>query len=178
MSQPVLRFAPSPNGYLHLGHALSALECQRWANALGGRLLLRIEDTDLSRARPQYVEAILDDLAWLGLTWEEPVRVQSDHLDTYDAVLRGLYAQGLAYPAPASRTQIARALDGLKTEGIAWGSDPDGSPHYPFGERDRATAPMTCPRTCRSALICTRPWRSSALARFPKSALPPRHRRR
>jgi len=145
MSQPVLRFAPSPNGYLHLGHALSALECQRWANALGGRFLLRIEDTDLSRARPQYVEAILDDLTWLGLSWEEPVRVQSEHLHAYETALRTLYDQGLAYPAPASRTQIARALDGLKTEGIAWHNDPDGSPHYPFGERDRTERPDTMP---------------------------------
>lgn len=144
-SAPVLRFAPSPNGYLHLGHALSALECHRWADALGGRFLLRIEDTDLSRARPQYVEAILDDLAWLGLTWAEPVRVQSEHLDAYETALRTLYDQGLAYPAPASRTQIGRALDGLKTEGIAWHSDPDGSPHYPFGERDRAERPDAMP---------------------------------
>jgi glutamyl-Q tRNA(Asp) synthetase len=145
MNPPVLRFAPSPNGYLHLGHALSALECQRWAQALGGRMLLRIEDTDLSRTRPQYVEAILDDLKWLGLTWEEPVRVQSEHLGSYEAALDALYDAGLAYPAPASRTQIARALDGLKAEGIAWGSDPDGSPYYPFGDRDRAERPDTMP---------------------------------
>lgn len=144
-SAPVLRFAPSPNGYLHLGHALSALECHRWADALDGCFLLRIEDTDLSRARPQYVEAILDDLAWLGLTWEEPVRVQSEHLHAYEIALRTLYEQGLAYPAPASRTQIARALDGLKADDIAWGSDPDGSPHYPFGERDRAERPDVMP---------------------------------
>lgn len=140
-----MRFAPSPNGYLHLGHALSALECQRWADALGGRMLLRIEDTDMSRARPHYVEAIFDDLAWLGLSWEEPVRVQSEHLETYEKALRQLYDQGLAYPAPASRTQIARALDGLKTEGIAWHSDPDGSPHYPFGDRDQGERPDMMP---------------------------------
>lgn len=144
-SAPVLRFAPSPNGYLHLGHALSALECHRWADALGGRFLLRIEDTDLSRARPQYVEAILDDLAWLGLTWDEPVRVQSEHLHAYETALRTLYDQGLAYPAPASRTQIARALEGLKGKDIAWGSDPDGSPHYPFGDRDRGERPDAMP---------------------------------
>lgn len=108
-------------------------------------MLLRIEDTDLSRARPQYVEAILDDLKWLGLTWEEPVRVQSEHLGSYEAALGALYDEGLAYPAPATRTQIARALDGLKAEGIAWGSDPDGSPHYPFGDRDRSERPDTMP---------------------------------
>ena len=121
------------------------MECQRWAKALGGRLLLRIEDTDLTRARPHYLEAILDDLAWLGLVWEEPVRVQSQNLPAYDAAIRRLYDRGLVYPAPASRTQIARALEGLKAEGIDWASDPDGSPHYPFGERDRAERPSTMP---------------------------------
>lgn len=108
-------------------------------------MLLRIEDTDISRTRPQYVEAIFDDLAWLGLSWEEPVRVQSEYLEAYGKALRLLYDQGLAYPAPASRTQIARALDGLKTEGIAWHSDPDGSPHYPFGDRDRGERPDMMP---------------------------------
>ncbi|MFK7793332.1 MAG: tRNA glutamyl-Q(34) synthetase GluQRS [Devosiaceae bacterium] len=144
-SKPVLRFAPSPNGYLHLGHALSALECKRWADSLGGRLLLRIEDTDLSRARPQYRDAILDDLKWLGLKWEEPVRVQSDHLDLYQEKLQHLYEAGLAYPAPASRTHIARALEDIKNEGLAWPCDPDGSPHYPFAQRDKAERPDNMP---------------------------------
>jgi glutamyl-Q tRNA(Asp) synthetase len=145
MNEAVLRFAPSPNGYLHLGHALSALECKRWADSLGGRLLLRIEDTDTSRARPQFLEAILDDLAWLGLTWEEPVRVQSQHLVDYDAALRTLYDAGLAYPAPATRTQIKRAIESIKAEGLDWAVDPDGSPHYPFADSDKAARPNTLP---------------------------------
>ncbi len=146
MNEAALRFAPSPNGYLHLGHALSALECKRWADSLGGRLLLRIEDTDTSRARPQFVEAILDDLAWLGLTWEEPVRVQSQHLADYDAALRTLYDAGLAYPAPATRTQIKRAIESIKADGLDWAVDPDGSPHYPFADNDKAKRPNALPQ--------------------------------
>ena len=84
---PVFRFAPSPNGYLHLGHALSALLNSDLARAAGGRLLLRIEDIDAARCRPEYEAAIYEDLAWLGLAWERPVRRQSEHLDDYRAAL-------------------------------------------------------------------------------------------
>ncbi len=171
MSQPVLRFAPSPNGYLHLGHALSALECQRWAKALGGRLLLRIEDIDMSRARPQYLEAILDDLAWLGLTWEEPVLVQSQNLGAYETALKQLYDAGLAYPAPASRTQIARALEGLKAEGIDWNSDPDGSPHYPFADRDKAERPDTLPEETPIRLDMAAALAALGVSRLPEKRL-------
>ena len=87
MPQPVFRFAPSPNGYLHLGHALSALLNADMARAAGGRLILRIEDIDATRCRPEFEAAIYEDLAWLGLTWEEPVRRQSEHLDEYRAAL-------------------------------------------------------------------------------------------
>src|SRR5205823_11664604 len=90
MAQPIFRFAPSPNGYLHLGHALSALLNHDMARAAGGRLLLRIEDIDAARCRPQYEEAIYQDLAWLGLEWDEPVRRQSSHFDEYRAALARL----------------------------------------------------------------------------------------
>src|SRR5881397_2274948 len=92
MPQPVFRFAPSPNGYLHLGHALSALINFDMARERGGRLLLRIEDIDRTRCRPEYEAAIYEDLAWLGIAWEEPVRRQSDHLDAYRAALGRLEA--------------------------------------------------------------------------------------
>src|SRR5215469_10833097 len=83
MTRPVFRFAPSPNGYLHLGHALSALLNADMARAVNGRVLLRIEDIDRARCRPEYEAAIYQDLAWLGLAWEEPVRRQSEHLAAY-----------------------------------------------------------------------------------------------
>src|SRR5688572_22229846 len=103
MVTPVFRFAPSPNGYLHLGHALSALLNADMARASGRRLLLRIEDIDETRCRPEYERAILDDLAWLGVAWEQPVRRQCDHLDDYRAALARLEAQGLIYPSFESR---------------------------------------------------------------------------
>ena len=92
MSRSVFRFAPSPNGYLHLGHALSALINFEMARAAGGRLLLRIEDIDQARCRPEYEEAIYEDLAWLGIAWEQPVRRQSAHFDDYRAALARLDA--------------------------------------------------------------------------------------
>src|SRR5512145_993617 len=84
----ITRFAPSPTGYLHLGHALSALTAFDAARAAGGRFLLRIEDIDQGRARPEFEAAILEDLAWLGLQWEEPVRRQSGHMDEYAKALQ------------------------------------------------------------------------------------------
>src|SRR5262252_6034876 len=100
---PVFRFAPSPNGYLHLGHALSALLNFDMARAAGGRLLLRIEDIDRTRCRPEFEAAIYEDLEWLGLTWEEPVRRQSEHLDEHWAAIARLAAAGLVYPSFESR---------------------------------------------------------------------------
>lgn len=137
---PVVRFAPSPNGYLHMGHALSALIVNGWAKALGARLLLRIEDTDLARCKPHFVEAIYEDLAWLGLAWEEPVLIQSQHVERYGAVLAGLQQRGLAYGAPASRGDIKAQVDQRTADGAEWPTDPDGSPLYPFGPADRAKA--------------------------------------
>ena len=90
MRTPVFRFAPSPNGYLHLGHALAALTDFEMARALSGRFLLRIEDIDATRCRPEFEQAIYEDLAWLGIAWEEPVRRQSEHLDAYRDALAKL----------------------------------------------------------------------------------------
>jgi glutamyl-Q tRNA(Asp) synthetase len=119
---PGFRFAPSPNGYLHLGHAFSALLNADKAKAAGGRMLLRIEDIDETRCRPEYETAIYEDLAWLGLRWEEPVWRQSQHYADYQAALGRLQTMGLTYRAYESRTEIARA---------AIGHDPDGAPLFP-----------------------------------------------
>jgi len=119
---PVFRFAPSPNGYLHLGHALSALINADMAKVAGGRLLLRIENIDEARCRPEYEAAICEDLAWLGIAWEKPVRRQSEHYDDYRTALARLEAMSLVYPSFESRAEIARA---------AVGTDPDGAPLYP-----------------------------------------------
>jgi glutamyl-Q tRNA(Asp) synthetase len=134
MSTPVFRFAPSPNGYLHLGHALSALINFETARANGGRFLLRIEDIDATRSRPHYEQAIYEDLAWLGIAWEEPVRRQSEHFEDYRAALGRIEALGLIYPSFESRSQIAR-LVAERERRARWPRDPDGAPHYPGGAR-------------------------------------------
>ena len=130
MTHPVFRFAPSPNGHLHLGHALSALLNAGMARAAGGRLLLRIEDIDATRCRPEYESAILEDLAWLGIAWEEPVRRQSEHFDAYARALATLDAQGLVYPSFESRAEIARLVAEREAK-APWPRDPDGAPLYP-----------------------------------------------
>jgi len=106
----VTRFAPSPTGYLHLGHALSALTGWRAARAAGGRFLLRIEDIDAGRCRPDYEAAIFEDLAWLGLDWERPVRRQSEHLADYAAALERLRDLGVLYPCFCTRREIAAEI--------------------------------------------------------------------
>jgi len=122
----VTRFAPSPTGLLHRGHAFAALFAADAARRGGGRFLLRIEDIDSGRCRPHFVAAIREDLAWLGLAWDEPVRLQSQHMDTYRAALDRLAARGVLYPCFCTRrdiaTEIARA--GAAPQG------PDG-PLYP-----------------------------------------------
>src|SRR5215475_517439 len=138
MPQPVFRFAPSPNGYLHLGHALSALLNAEMARAKGGWLLLRIEDIDAARCSPEYEAAIYEDLAWLGLRWEEPVLRQSARLDAYEAALRQLDATGLIYPSFESRAEIARLVADRDRAG-PWPRDPDGVPFYP-GNAKRLSA--------------------------------------
>jgi glutamyl-Q tRNA(Asp) synthetase len=140
---PVFRFAPSPNGFLHLGHALSALLNHDMAKAAGGRLLLRIEDIDRTRCRPEFEAAIYEDLAWLGIAWEEPVRRQSEHLDEYRAALERLEAAGLVYPAFESRAEIARLVAAREP----WPRDPDGAPLYPGNARALAPAERARRRT-------------------------------
>ncbi|PPC95533.1 MAG: tRNA glutamyl-Q(34) synthetase GluQRS [Methylocystis sp.] len=126
-SQRVFRFAPSPNGYLHLGHAYSALLNFDLARQCGGRLLLRIEDIDTGRARPEFEAAIYEDLAWLGLDWERPVRRQSEHFGDYARALERLDATGLLYACDCKRSDIERLTAGKQ----GWPRDPDGSPLYP-----------------------------------------------
>lgn len=109
------RFAPSPTGYLHLGHAFAALTAQKAARADGDALVLRIEDIDQGRCRPEYEAAILEDLAWLGVCWEHPVRRQSRHFDDYAAAGARLEAMGMVYQCFCTRSEItaeiARAVD-------------------------------------------------------------------
>lgn len=108
----VTRFAPSPTGYLHRGHAFSALTAHEAACAAGGRFLLRIEDIDRTRCRPEYEAAMYEDLAWLGLTWEEPVRRQSEHMAEYERALERLRAEGLLYRCFRSRAELAQEIAG------------------------------------------------------------------
>jgi glutamyl-Q tRNA(Asp) synthetase len=133
-TQPVFRFAPSPNGYLHLGHAYSALLNVHLASRVNGRFLLRIEDIDIGRCRRNYELAIYEDLAWLGLRWEEPVRRQSEHFLQYRAPIIRLERLGLLYPCFCTRSDIIRASAALP----GYKLDPDGSPLYPG----------TCRRQC------------------------------
>jgi glutamyl-Q tRNA(Asp) synthetase len=123
----VFRFAPSPNGYLHLGHGFSALLNHEMAVASGGKLLLRIEDIDLERCRPEFERAIYEDLEWLGLRWGMPVRRQSDHFDAYRDALETLKKHGFVYPCFCSRADVAAAT----SERPGWPRDPDDSPLYP-----------------------------------------------
>jgi glutamyl-Q tRNA(Asp) synthetase len=106
----VTRFAPSPTGYLHRGHAFSALTAFDAAHRAGGRFILRIEDIDATRRRPEYEAAIYEDLAWLGLTWEQPVRRQSEHMADYGAALRDLSERGLTYRCFRTRREVAEAI--------------------------------------------------------------------
>jgi glutamyl-Q tRNA(Asp) synthetase len=130
MPPPVFRFAPSPNGYLHLGHAYSALLNFDAARQSGGRFLLRIEDIDAVRCKPEFEAAIYEDLTWLGIAWEEPVRRQSRHLADYRDAVERLSAQGLIYPGFESRAEIAR-LVAQREANARWSCDPDGAPLYP-----------------------------------------------
>jgi glutamyl-Q tRNA(Asp) synthetase len=134
MTAPVFRFAPSPNGHLHLGHAFSALMNFDMARAVGGRFLLRIEDIDATRCRPEYEAAIYEDLAWLGLAWEEPVRRQSACLEDYRAALARLDERRLTFPSFESRAEIARLVADRQSH-ARWPHDPDGAPLYPGAAR-------------------------------------------
>lgn len=120
------RFAPSPSGLLHLGHACSALLAHDFARQSGGAFVLRIEDIDVSRCRPEFHAAILEDLAWLGLTWEEPVRRQAEHFEDYRQAVQKLSDMGLTYPCFCTRKEIAAEIEGAVTAPHG----PDGA-HYP-----------------------------------------------
>jgi glutamyl-Q tRNA(Asp) synthetase len=123
----ITRFAPSPTGYLHLGHAFAAVNAWRRARRVGGQFLLRLEDIDLGRCRPEYAAAIEEDLAWLGLDWDGPVRVQSEHLSDYRASLDSLGERGLVYPCFCTRGEIAREI----AASASAPHGPDGVPLYP-----------------------------------------------
>ena len=139
MTQPVFRFAPSPNGHLHLGHALSALFNVDMARKTGGRFLLRIEDIDAARCRPEFEAAIYEDLAWLGIEWEQPVWRQSGHFGEYRAALEKLEAMRLTFPSFESRAEIARMV-GDRDVRERWPRDPDGVPVYPGAARQMTEA--------------------------------------
>jgi len=140
-SPPVFRFAPSPNGPLHLGHAYSALLNERLAAQLEGVLLLRIEDIDLARCKPAFEQGIYADLAWLGIDVVPPVRRQSLHFDTYRAALDRLAAMGLLYPCVCSRQAVKDAVRNRESASdTAWPRDPDGAPLYPGTCRARSDA--------------------------------------
>ena len=131
------RFAPSPTGPLHLGHAYSAMLAHDMAREKNGRFLLRIDDIDQSRSRPQWERQIFDDLAWLGVTWDEPVRRQSEHLADYTATLEGLARYGAVYPCSCNRRDIEAAASAPQEGQPAFG--PDGR-IYPGTCRGRAFA--------------------------------------
>jgi glutamyl-Q tRNA(Asp) synthetase len=130
----VTRFAPSPTGPLHLGHAYSALIAHDMARAAGGQFLLRFEDTDLERSKPEYVTQTLEDLKWLGITWDAEPLFQSKNLNIYNQYLDELSLRGLTYPCRCSRKDIAAAL-AAPQEGVAY---------------------QVYPQTCKSRTLFTR----------------------
>ncbi|EJM99244.1 tRNA glutamyl-Q(34) synthetase GluQRS [Phyllobacterium sp. YR531] len=134
MTVPVFRFAPSPNGSLHLGHAYSALLNQKIAHNLHGRLLLRLEDIDRERCTPELEYFMLDELEWIGFSWEQPVRRQSEHFPVYQAALDRLIQMDLVYPAFLSRSGIRDEIERSNIDD--WPRDPDGAPLYPHTERE------------------------------------------
>lgn len=138
-TQPVFRFAPSPNGALHLGHAYSALMNEKLADEADGRLLLRIEDIDTARCTPELEAAMIADLDWIGIHFERPYRRQSEHFQSYAAALERLKRIGLVYPAFLSRGELKAIVAEHEATGATWPRDPDGAPLYP--DTDRALEP-------------------------------------
>lgn len=136
MTVPVFRFAPSPNGHLHLGHAYSALLNQQMARETGGRLLLRMEDIDRERCTPALEAAMQKDLHWLGFDWETPVRRQSEHFEIYRQSLDRLIQMELVYPAFLSRSDIKHEMHKVTSTGSDWPHDPDGAALYPPADRE------------------------------------------
>ncbi len=155
------RFAPSPTGYLHLGHAYSALLGYRAAQAASGRFLLRLEDIDASRCRAEYAEAIFEDLAWLGIQWSQPVWQQSGRMAVYAAALAQLEAQGLIYRCFCTRAEIAAEIGASPSAPLA-----DGPPAYPGTCRHR-TAQDVADRAARGDAFAWRLDSAAALARHP-----------
>ncbi|NOZ32039.1 MAG: tRNA glutamyl-Q(34) synthetase GluQRS [Alphaproteobacteria bacterium] len=153
--EAIVRFAPSPNGYLHLGHAYSALFSANLAARLGGKFLVRIEDIDMGRAREKFTDAIFEDLKWLGLTWPEPVRFQSKHFDAYGRAARRLADLGLLYPCTCTRAQLAKS-PGKRTA-------PDGGALY--GGTCRLNSADAKARTISGAPFALRLDMKKALAR-------------
>lgn len=138
--KPIFRFAPSPNGPLHLGHALSAILNHDMAAKADGDFLLRMEDIDQTRCTPDFEEGIYADLSWLGLRWQEPVRRQSEHFPAYHAALQTLIARGLVYPAFLTRGEVKARVAAFEADGKPWPRDPDGTPLYPPDDRGRGDA--------------------------------------
>ncbi len=138
--KPKFRFAPSPNGPLHLGHALSAILNHDMAARAGGDFLLRIEDIDQTRCTPDFEAGIYADLSWLGLRWQEPVRRQSEHFPAYQQALETLVDRGLVYPAFLTRGEVKARVAAFEADGKSWPRDPDGTPLYPPDDRERGNA--------------------------------------
>jgi glutamyl-Q tRNA(Asp) synthetase len=138
--RPIYRFAPSPNGPLHLGHALSAFLNHDMAMEAKGHFLLRIEDIDLARCTPEFEQGIYRDLTWLGLAWETPARRQSDHFASYEAALDRLRDMNLVYPAFMTRGEVRAQVTAFEADGKTWLRDPDGAPLYPPEDKHRSRA--------------------------------------
>lgn len=162
MTEPVFRFAPSPNGHLHLGHALSALLNARAAVALHGRFLVRVEDIDQTRCTPELESNMFEDLAWLGVPLDEPVLRQSEAFPHYRSALEKLQDLGLVYLAYLTRAEIRRFVAGHEEKGGPWPRDPDGAPLYPgddavlseeeIQERSQSDAPFALRLDMKAAL--------------------------
>jgi glutamyl-Q tRNA(Asp) synthetase len=162
MTEPVFRFAPSPNGHLHLGHALSALLNARAAVVLHGRFLVRVEDIDQTRCTPELERDMFDDLAWLGVPLDEPVLHQSEAFPHYRSALEKLQDLGLVYPAYLTRAEIKRFVKDHEEKGSPWPRDPDGAPIYPgddavlseeeIQERAQSDAPFALRLDMKAAL--------------------------
>jgi glutamyl-Q tRNA(Asp) synthetase len=162
------RFAPSPNGRLHLGHGYSAMLAHDAARAAGGQFVLRIEDIDRARARPEHEAAILEDLAWLGVRWDAAPWRQSTRGAAYEAALARLGAMGLLYPCACTRRDIADALDAPQEGGApAPGGEPDGGPGAgPGAGPDGGPDGMAYPGFCRPAAPAAPPWPAGAALRL------------
>lgn len=163
MSTPVFRFAPSPNGRLHLGHAFSAMIDHGLARRLGGRFLLRLEDIDTTRCRPEYEAGIFADLAWLGIDWDAPPRRQSEHFADYRAALDRLAQRGLLRPSFATRAETKAYVAAVEAAGGHWPRDPDGAPFPPPETGARAGDPVALRLDMAAALAVSGPlsWREA-----------------